>query len=127
MTTITSDRILLIEDTADTRALIEYTLQQDGFVVSFAYTADEGIELARENRYALIILDIGLPDKDGLEVCREIRQFDQQTPILFYTTFADLLDHTEAQQAGAQGCLRKPEDTARLGSVVRTLIEHSRR
>ena len=66
--------------------------------------------------------DIGLPDQDGLELCREIRGFNQQTPILFYTAFAELLDEEEARKAGAQGWLRKPEDTARLGEVVRDLI-----
>ena len=118
----TSRQILFVEDTADTRNLIEFSLQQDGFTVTCAQTADEGLTLARTKSYALILLDIGLPDKDGLELCREIRRFDQQTPILFYTAFAELLDEEEALKAGAQGWLRKPEDTARLGEVVRDLI-----
>jgi len=115
--------ILFIEDTADTRDLIEFHLRQDGFQVTTAQTADDGITLARDNSFALILLDIGLPDKDGLEVCRDIRRFDTETPIIFYTAFADLLDHDEACRAGAQGCLRKPEDTERLASVLRAVIE----
>lgn len=116
-------RVLFVEDTADTRDLVEFSLQSDGFTVACAQTADEGLTLARTNTFALILLDIGLPDKDGLELCREIRRFDQTTPILFYTAFADLLDQGESKKAGAQGCLRKPEDTARLGEIARTLIE----
>jgi DNA-binding response OmpR family regulator len=116
-------QILFVEDTSDTRNLVEFSLQQDGFTVTCAQTAEEGLALARANSYALILLDIGLPDKDGLELCREIRRFDQQTPILFYTAFAELLDEKEAVKAGAQGWLRKPEDTARLGQVARELIE----
>lgn len=115
--------ILFVDDTADTRDLIEFSLKQDGFDVTTAQTADDGLNLARANSYSLILLDVGLPDKDGLELCRDIRQFDQATPVLFYTAFADLLDHEEACRIGAQGCLRKPEDTERLSSVVRTLIE----
>jgi DNA-binding response OmpR family regulator len=118
-------QILFVEDTADTRDLVEFSLQQDGFTVTCAQTADEGLSLARSESYALILLDIGLPDKDGLELCREIRRFDQQTPILFYTAFAELLDENEAIKAGAQGWLRKPEDTGRLGEVARELIEKS--
>jgi DNA-binding response OmpR family regulator len=118
-------QILFVEDTADTRDLVEFSLQQDGFTVTCAQTADEGLSLARSESYALILLDIGLPDKDGLELCREIRRFDQQTPILFYTAFAELLDEHEAIKAGAQGWLRKPEDTGRLGEVARELIEKS--
>src|SRR5918912_729643 len=109
--TVTAHQILFVDDTADTRDLVEWSLQQEGFAVTSVQTADEGLAHARENSYALILLDIGLPDKDGLELCREIRSFDQKTPILFYTAFSDLLNEKEALQAGAQGCLRKPEDT----------------
>ena len=125
MSDSTVRQILFIEDNQDTRELAEFSLSQEGFAVTTVQTADEGLSHARENSFALILLDIGLPDKDGLEVCREIRGFDQKTPILFYTAFADLLDHDEAMRAGAQGCLRKPEDTPRLGTLVRTLVEQT--
>jgi DNA-binding response OmpR family regulator len=118
-----SHQVLFVEDTADTRDLVEFSLQSDGFKVISAQTADEGLGLARTKNFSLILLDIGLPDKDGLELCRDIRRFDQTTPILFYTAFAELLDQEEAHKAGAQGCLRKPEDTARLGEVARKLID----
>ncbi|MFN2453979.1 MAG: response regulator transcription factor [Pyrinomonadaceae bacterium] len=119
----TRHHILFVEDTSDTRELVEWTLEREGFVVTSAETADDGLSLARKHSYALILLDIGLPDKDGMELCREIRAFDQQTPILFYTAFADLLNEEEAQKAGAQGCLRKPDDTPRIGKIARGLIE----
>lgn len=119
----TPHKILFVDDTSDTRLLVEFSLQQDGFEVTTAETADEGAAQARANTYSLILLDIGLPDKDGLELCRQIRQFDSRTPILFYTAFADLLDHEEAARAGAQGWLRKPEDTAHLSTLIRTHIE----
>lgn len=118
----TSRQVLFVEDTSDTRDLVEFSLRQDGLEVVGAQTALEGLELARQNSYALILLDIGLPDKDGLELCREIRRFDSRTPILFYTAYAELLDLEEAAKAGAQGCLRKPEDTPRLGEIARRLI-----
>src|ERR671921_2539544 len=118
-----SRQVLFVEDTADTRDLVEFSLQSEGFTVMTAQTADEGLALARTKPFALILLDIGLPDKDGLELCREIRRFDQQTPILFYTAFAELLDQEEATKAGAQGTLRKPEDTARIGEAARKLID----
>ena len=121
----TTRQVLFVEDTSDTRDLVEFTLRGDGFEVASAQTAEEGLRLARANSFALILLDIGLPDKDGLELCREIRRFDQQTPILFYTAFAELLDLEEAARAGAQGCLRKPEDTPRLGEIARRLIEET--
>lgn len=115
--------VLFVEDVSDTRDLVEFSLQQDGFAVTSVQTAQEGIAQARSGRYALILLDIGLPDKDGLELCREIRRFDPATPIVFYTAFAELLDKGEVERAGAQGYLRKPEDTAQLGSMIRSVIE----
>lgn len=116
-------KILFVDDTSDTRAMVEFALRQDGFAVTAVATPDEGLNEARENSYDLILLDIGLPDKDGLELCREIRRFDEKTPVLFYSAFADLLDEQEAKRAGAQGAMRKPEDTVRLGAVIRQLVE----
>src|ERR671921_1226882 len=114
--------ILYVEDTQDTRFLVEWSLKQEGFSVTAVQTAEEGLRHARENSYALILLDIGLTDMDGLALCREIREFNTSTPILFFTAYAPLLDHKEAIKAGAQGCLRKPEDTTRLVPAIRTLI-----
>ena len=115
--------VLFVEDVADTRNLVEFSLAQDGFAVTAVQTAVEGLALARAKEYAVILLDVGLHDMDGLALCHEIRSFNQTTPILFYTAFAELLDEGEAIRAGAQGILRKPEDTNRLGSVIRQLIE----
>jgi DNA-binding response OmpR family regulator len=114
--------ILYVEDTPDTRFLVEWSLQQEGFQVTAVSTAEEGLTQAHKNSYALILLDIGLTDMDGLALCREIREFNTHTPILFFTAYAPLLDHEEARRAGAQGCLRKPEDTARLVPAIRTLL-----
>ena len=115
-------KVLFVDDVSDTRNLVEFGLQQDGFVVTAVQTAVEGLAEARANNYDLILLDVGLPDMDGLELCRVIRGFDQTTPVIFYTAFADLLDEREAMRAGAQGVLRKPEDHARLSSAIRELI-----
>jgi len=120
--TVERPAILYVEDTQDTRFLVEWSLQQEGFEVTALQTAEEGLRAARDNSYALILLDMGLTDMDGLQLCREIREFDRHTPILFFTAYAPLLDHEEAKRAGAQGCLRKPEDTARLAPAIRTLI-----
>ena len=115
--------VLFVEDVADTRNLVEFSLEQDGFAVTAVETAVEGLALARAKKYAVILLDVGLHDMDGLALCHEIRTFDQTTPVLFYTAFADLLDEAEALRAGAQGILRKPEDTNQLGSIIRKFVK----
>ena len=62
-----SRQVLFVEDISDTRELVDFSLQGEGFAVTTAQTADEGLSLARTREFALILLDIGLPDKDGLE------------------------------------------------------------
>ena len=118
----TQPTVLFVEDALDTRDLIEYALRHEGFAVTTARTADEGLTLARENEYALILLDIGLPDKDGLALCRELRDLGLKMPVLLYTAYSELLDAEEVESAGAQRVLRKPEDTAELGSIVRSFV-----
>ena len=121
-----SPRVLFVEDQSDTRELVEFSLGREGLNVVSVDTAEEGLARAREGAFALILLDIGLPDKDGLELCRAIRRFDAKTPILFHTAFADLLEENDVFSAGAQGFVRKPEDTIRLGSIIRETIERAK-
>ncbi|HEX8851971.1 MAG TPA: response regulator [Pyrinomonadaceae bacterium] len=118
--------VLFVEDALDTRDLVEYALRQEGFAVTTARTADEGLTLAREQEFALILLDIGLPDKDGLALCQDLRDLGLTAPILFYTAYSELLDPSEVARAGAQRVLRKPEDTAELGSIVRSFVTSDR-
>lgn len=70
--TVDKRTILFVDDTADTRDLVSFSLGREGFQVVTAQTAEEGLALAHRREFALILLDIGLPDKDGLELCREI-------------------------------------------------------
>jgi DNA-binding response OmpR family regulator len=114
--------VLFVEDALDTRDLVEYALRHEGFAVTTARTADEGLTLAREQEFALILLDIGLPDKDGLALCRDLRELGLTMPVLLYTAYSELLDPEEVERAGAQRVLRKPEDTAALGSIVRSFV-----
>ncbi|HEV2705383.1 MAG TPA: response regulator [Pyrinomonadaceae bacterium] len=114
--------VLFVEDALDTRDLVEYALRHEGLAVTTARTADEGLTAAREQEFAVILLDIGLPDKDGLALCRDLRALGLTTPILLYTAYSELLDPEEVERAGAQRVLRKPEDTAALGSIVRSYL-----
>jgi DNA-binding response OmpR family regulator len=120
-------RILYIEDHEDTRELVTIILSQNHYDVVTGSTIRAGIRLARSDRFDLYLLDSWLPDGSGLDLCRQIREFDPLTPILFYSAAAYEADREDALKSGAQGYLIKPSQTSELCSIVSTLIEASYR
>jgi DNA-binding response OmpR family regulator len=119
-------RILYIEDHADTRELVTLLLAQKSYEVITGSTIETGVALAGTENFDLYLLDSWLPDGSGLDLCRQIRQFDQTTPILFYSAAAYAADHDLALQSGAQGYLVKPSQPSELCDLVTRLIESSR-
>ena len=99
-------RILLVEDEEDAREIAALSLEEHTII--YARNFDEGLCLARRGYFDLYILDNLLPDGNGVELCRVIREFDPHTPILFYSACAYPRDLQAAYSAGAQGYLAKP-------------------
>jgi DNA-binding response OmpR family regulator len=118
-------RILYIEDHEDTRELVTLLLAQKSYEVITGSTIASGVALAGTERFDLYLLDSWLPDGSGLDLCQRIRQFDQKTPILFYSAAAYAADHDQALKCGAQGYLVKPSPPSELCDLVGQLIEHS--
>ena len=77
--------ILLIEDELDVVNFVKKGLGEESFEVSVALNGADGLEMASKNQYDIILLDIMIPEKNGIEVCKEIRLKGIQTPILFLT------------------------------------------
>ena len=120
-------RVLYIEDHEDTRELVTLLLSQKSYEVVTGSTIESGIALATTEDFDLYLLDSWLPDGSGLELCQKIRQFDQKTPILFYSAAAYASDHEMALKCGAQAYLIKPSQHSDLCRLVSDLIESSRR
>lgn len=120
---LSRSRILYVEDHADTRELITLVLCLNGFDVMTCSTVEAGIELASQTAFDLYLLDSWLPDGSGLDLCKRIRQFDQQTPILFYSAAAYEDDRDTALDCGAQAYLVKPSQLSELCALVSGLIE----
>jgi DNA-binding response OmpR family regulator len=118
-----SRRILYIEDHEDTRELVTLLLAQKSYEVITGSTIASGVALAGTEQFDLYLLDSWLPDGSGLDLCQRIRQFDQTTPILFYSAAAYAADHDQAMRCGAQGYLVKPSPPSELCDLVRQLIE----
>jgi len=99
-------RILMVEDHEDAWEIASLSLEE--YTLIYARNFDEGLRLARRGYFDLYILDNWLPDGNGIELCRAIREFDPHTPILFYTACAYPRDLQAAFSAGAQAYLAKP-------------------
>lgn len=119
-------RVLYIEDHEDTRELVTLVLEQRSYEVVTGSTIESGIALARSQEFDLYLLDSWLPDGSGLDLCRQIREFDKATPILFYSAAAYEIDKDQAMRSGAQAYLIKPSQPSELCKLVSSLIESHR-
>ncbi|HEX6718548.1 MAG TPA: response regulator [Pyrinomonadaceae bacterium] len=127
MKTKNTPRVLYIEDHEDTRELVTLVLEQKSYEVVTGATINSGVALARSQHFDLYLLDSWLPDGSGLDLCRQIREFDNVTPILFYSAAAYEVDRAEAIRSGAQAYLVKPSHPSELSNLVTSLLEsHAR-
>ena len=120
-------RVLYIEDHEDTRELVTLVLEQKDYEVVTGSTIETGVALAGSQQFDLYLLDSWLPDGSGLDLCRQIREFDKATPILFYSAAAYEIDRDHALKCGAQAYLIKPSHPSELSNLVTSLIERHRR
>ena len=100
-TTAVRARILIIDDEESIRESLEALLTFERFAVETAPDAASGLELLGRKGYDLILLDLMLPDRSGLEVLEEVRQFDSETPILMLTAFGTVESAVKAIRLGA--------------------------
>jgi len=116
-------KILIIEDDASILLPLEDNLKLEGYEVSSATDGSEGLAMAREGHYDLIILDIMLPQLNGLEVCRQLRQDKNMTPVLMLTAKSQEVDKVLGLELGADDYVTKPfsprELLARLKAILR--------
>ena len=103
-------KIVLIEDDADLYSLIQYNLEKAGFAIAGSHTGKGALELCRRERPDLIILDIMLPDSDGLDICKGIRTHPDlaSIPVIFLTARASETDRIVGLELGANDYIVKP-------------------
>ena len=118
--------ILLIEDDERITGFLTRGLKAEGYSVDAASTGGEGMELARGKNLSLIILDLLLPDTNGREVCRALRQEGIKTPILMLTALDALEDRIEGLRKGADDYLTKPFAFEELLARIEALIRRSK-
>lgn len=111
-------KILLVEDEVQIRRFIELELKCEGYEVQSADNGMDGLSLAREQSFDLIILDRMLPGMDGLEICRRLRK-DSQIPIIMLTARTDVKERVEGLDSGANDYLTKPFHLEELLARIR--------
>ncbi|UPT67705.1 MAG: response regulator [Sphingobacteriales bacterium JAD_PAG50586_3] len=121
---MSSADILIIDDEAQIRRLLQITLQAEGYAVKEASTAAEGITMAASHRPQLVILDIGLPDESGHEVLKKLREW-YDNPIIILSAQSDEEDIVKALDNGANDYLIKPFRTGELVARIRTALRNT--
>jgi DNA-binding response OmpR family regulator len=115
-------RILVVEDNHRLNQSLTSSLVYEGYSVDSAYDGQEGQDLAEMTQYDVILLDILLPQKDGLEVCRDLRRRRVQTPILLLTARDSIDDRVQGLDCGADDYLVKPFAMRELLARLRALL-----
>jgi two-component system OmpR family response regulator len=115
-------RVLVVEDEKKMGELLKRGLQDEGYSVDLAPNGEDAMWLGTENDYDAVILDVGLPDVDGFEVCRSLRQAGRWVPVLMLTAHDAVPDRIAGLDVGADDYVIKPFSFAELLARVRALI-----
>lgn len=118
-------RLLVVEDAPDIAAPLLHTLRREGYDVTWRQTGREALDHLRSEPTDLVVLDLGLPDIDGLEVCREAREMGFAGGIMICTARGQELDRVVGLDQGADDYLPKPFGLAELHARVRALLRRA--
>lgn len=115
-------KILVVEDEKKVADFVKQGLQEEGYVTDVAYNGEDGLGMALDDLYDLVVLDIYLPKMDGLSVLRKIREEGLTTPVLLLTVRASIEDKVLGLDSGADDYLTKPFAFQEFLARVRTLL-----
>jgi DNA-binding response OmpR family regulator len=120
------NRILIVEDEARIASFVEKGLKANGYVITVADRGAEGLSMARAGGFDLVILDLGLPDRDGMEVLEELRDHDSHLPVIILTAREGVSDTVRGLDAGANDYITKPFSFEELLARVRARLREDR-
>jgi DNA-binding NtrC family response regulator len=118
--------ILIIDDEASIRESLQTLLELEGFAVEVAGTGDEGLSKIAEQPMDLVLLDLALPERSGMEILRDIRDRDPLLPVIMITAYGTVENAVAAMQSGASNFVQKPWDNEKLVADVRAVVGRKR-
>ena len=118
--------VLHVDDEPDVRLLISASLRDFGYVVATAGTSAEALELAKQFKFDLCILDVRLPDGSGIQLCQKIHQLQPGAPVLYYSAYASDEEQEAALSVCGDAYLKKPVLAAKLEQTIAELLKSKR-
>jgi DNA-binding NtrC family response regulator len=118
--------VLIIDDEAEIRESLQTLLEFEGYEVETAASGAQGLAKLGDRQFDLVLLDLALPDRNGIELLPEIRNLDPQVSVIMITAYGTVEDAVRAMQAGAVNFLQKPWDNEKLLADVRTVVARRR-
>src|SRR6186997_2403021 len=127
MTPSSRGKVLVIDDELDIREGLELLLTSEGYTAELAQNATEGLQKLESGTYDLVLLDLMMPDRSGMEVLQEVRQRDRETPIFMITAYGSVEAAVNALKFGANDYFSKPWDNEKLIIEIGRMIALRRR
>jgi DNA-binding NtrC family response regulator len=118
--------VLIIDDEAAIRESLETLLEMEGYEVQSAATADEGLTRIGDRPYDLVLLDLSLPDRNGIDLLAELHHTDPQLAVIMITAYGTVENAVKAMQAGAANFVQKPWDNEKLLADIRAAVARHR-
>ncbi|MFP4013073.1 MAG: two-component system response regulator CreB [Chitinispirillaceae bacterium] len=116
--------ILIIEDEKSIADTIVYSLKNDGFLPIWCSTGQKGLKAIQEHDFSVVVLDVGLPDISGLEICKKIRSVSR-VPIIFLSARSDEVDRVVGLEIGGDDYMVKPFSPRELSARIRAILRRS--
>ena len=120
-----SQKVLVVDDEQSIVTLLKYNLETSGYIVDVAYDGEEALKKVKEVKPELIVLDVMLPKKDGIEVCKTIRSDKNLVPILMLTAKDDEFDRVLGLELGADDYMTKPFSPREVVARVKAILRRS--
>lgn len=120
------EKVLVIEDEVSIAKLLKYNLEKENYTVVIAMDGEEGYQLARNNHYAIILLDLMLPSRSGIEIAKNLRSEKIETPIIMLTAKDSEIDKVVGLEIGADDYVTKPFSPRELLARIKAVLKRSK-
>src|SRR5579862_1052356 len=114
--------VLIIDDEAEIRESLQTLLELEGFAVETAASGEDGLALIGERTFDLVLIDLALPGRDGMEILAEIHAHEMRLPVIMITAYGTVENAVRAMQSGAVNFVQKPWDNEKLLADVRAAV-----